>query len=72
MAIRELELKASSNVQSAGWDDETLRLHVQFHGGSRGYYSGVPSEEAEDFERADSPGSYVHSYLKTRYPWVRE
>lgn len=71
MASRKLNLASSTNVQGAEYDPDTQQLTVSFLGGNAGYYSSVPSEEADAFERAASPGSYVHAYLKTRFPWTR-
>lgn len=71
MAIRELDLKDSMNIDSAAWDSDTLELSVHFVSGGHGAYVGVPEEEANAFEQADSPGKYLHNYLKPRFPWVR-
>jgi hypothetical protein len=67
--IRELDLRDSSNVKSASWDDETLELHCEFHSGSRGSYLAVPEHEVGSFERATSHGSYIHDYIKPLYVW---
>ena len=71
MAPRVLNLNPSSNVQGSSYDPDTQQLTVSFLSGGAGYYSSVPAEEAESFERAPSPGRYVHDYLKTRFPWTK-
>jgi hypothetical protein len=69
--IRQLDLASSTNVSSAFWDDETLELSVIFATGGRGKYIGVDAEAAQAFEQSDSPGKYLHQFLKPLYPWVR-
>jgi KTSC domain len=71
MALRQLDLNDSTNVNAAWWDDEKQELIVQFVSRSSGAYLGVSEEEAQAFEQAASPGKYVHDFLKTRFPWVR-
>lgn len=69
--IRQLELANSSNVSSAAFDDETLELLISFASGGKGKYVGVSTEDAQAFEQSESPGKYLHTYLKNLYPWVR-
>lgn len=71
MAIRELDLNESSNVKAGYWDSDTKELIVEFASGGRGAYVGVDEEEAIAFEQSQSPGKYIHQFLKPRFPWVR-
>lgn len=71
MAERQLKLAFSTNVAGASYDVDTQQLTVSFLSGGAGYYSGVSSEEAGEFERSASPGRYVHDYLKPRFPWTK-
>ena len=68
---RNLQLRDSSNVSSAEYDSDIKELSVHFVSGGHGAYVGVPEEEVNAFEQADSPGKYLHNYLKPRFPWVR-
>jgi hypothetical protein len=72
MAPRVLNLSGSSNVQGASYDEERQELAVRFYNGSVYVYDGVPEMEASAFERAASPGSHVHNFLKPFYPARRE
>jgi hypothetical protein len=57
-------------VAGSTYDPDTQQLAVQFYAGA-GFYSGVSEDEALEFERAPSPGKYVHDYLKPRFPWTK-
>ena len=71
MAVKQLQLASSSNVSAAEWNSDTMQLTVTFYSGGVGFYSGIGEQEALDFERAPSPGRYVHNYLAPRFPWTR-
>jgi len=71
MAQKVLNLKTSSNVKSAVWDDETMGLAVIFHSGHGGVYAQVPEEVALGMEQADSPGNYLHTYVKPQYTYSK-
>ena len=68
---------ASSNVEATRylWDSEVLE--VEFKGTDRhgeGYlyqYFNVPPNVAHDFTLTSSPGRFVWSHLRDRYPYVR-
>lgn len=61
----------SSNIQGIGYDDATKTLHVEFRGGARYTYAGVPKDEYEDFLNAPSKGSYLAENIKDVYPHTR-
>jgi hypothetical protein len=70
MAPRKLDLATSSNVRDAAYDPDTQQLDCSFWSGSSGYYAQVPAQVAQEFERASSPGRFVHTYLKGTFTWV--
>jgi hypothetical protein len=57
----------SSNIESVGYDFESLTLEVEFKGGSVYQYYDVPSDVYENFISADSLGSYLHHSIKNNY-----
>jgi hypothetical protein len=64
---------ASSNVKEFWWHWQSRRLFVEFLNGTLGYYNGVSLSTAVKFIETDSPGRFVHNYLKDNpaYPWTR-
>jgi KTSC domain-containing protein len=68
-----VEFKAvvSSNIQGIGYTPEDSKLHVEFKGGSRYTYSGVPEDVYEDFLNAPSKGIFFADTIKDSYPYVR-
>ncbi len=64
-------IENSSNLVSAGYDEGTETLRVQFKGGSEYDYHGVPAEMHKAFREAPSQGSYLHSIIKTGCPASR-
>jgi KTSC domain len=68
---------ASSNVEAIRylWDVQTLE--VEFKGADKQgeaydyQYFGVPPSVANDFTLSASPGRFVWSHLRDRYPYVR-
>lgn len=58
----------SSNVVSVGYDQQNMRLHVEFKGGSIYEYEGVPFGEAARLTTAPSVGSYFAAHIKDKYP----
>lgn len=67
MAIKILDLKQSSNIKGANWDSDSLQLTVEFHNGGTYSYDSVSEDKALEFERADSPGRYLHANLKGQH-----
>ena len=54
----------SSNIASVGY--EAGILEVEFHDGSVYRYYNVPMEAYVGLMHADSPGGYLHTYVKTQ------
>ena len=67
MAERQIPIGASSNVQAVHYDDSTQTLRVNFLDGSQYTYHEVPSNVADGFSTAQSPGKYVFQALRGQY-----
>ena len=61
----------SSNVKSAGYDDESKVLVVEFKGGARYQYDGVGRGEYEALVLSASPGGYIAKAIKPKYQSTR-
>lgn len=61
----------SSNIDSLGYDPETLTLELEFHGGRIYQYDNVPVEIYREFLEAGSKGSYFHTHIKNQYHFNR-
>jgi len=68
-----MEFKAvvSSNVQGVAYDEDASELYVEFKGGARYKYRGVPKDIYEGLLDASSPGGYMNDYVKGVYPHSR-
>lgn len=62
------QVEGSSNLVAHGYDPETETLRVEFKGGSKYDYHGVPKEMHQAFLEAPSSGSYLHSVIKVGCP----
>jgi hypothetical protein len=67
MAERVLNLKQSSNIKGAVYSADDQTLTVQFHNGGTYSYSGFDADKADAFERADSPGNFLHTQIKGQH-----
>ena len=71
MAWKEFPAFSSSNVASIRYDADQSLLEVSFHNGSSYHYYDVPAVVADNFERAESKGSYLASAIKGHYRYSR-
>ncbi len=62
---------SSSNVQSIGYDENTMALYVNFLNNALYIYKNVPKLEYDELLRAPSIGSYLHRNIKAQYPYER-
>jgi len=70
MAVRSIEFKPSSNIESIGYDEENMSLIVTFKSGTAYSYSKVPSLVADGFSQADSAGQYLNQNIKNQYDYT--
>lgn len=62
---------SSSNLRAVGYDPLAGTLTVEFHGGRRYAYSGVPWSEYRGLLQAKSHGACFHARIRNRYPYRR-
>jgi len=61
----------SSNIEAAGYDDDTRTLRIWFHSGSTWDYAGVPEELYRQFMSSASKGGFFARQIKGRYQATR-
>lgn len=63
----------SSNISSVGYDRGAQVLEVEFRGGTRYRYSGVPADKYDELMASPSKGSYLHRHIahNAEYPCER-
>jgi hypothetical protein len=62
---------ASSNVASAGYDEQSETLEVEFVNGSIYQYFNVGPELYAQFRAAPSKGQFLNAYIRNAYPYSR-
>lgn len=75
-----IEIKGSSNVHSARYDEGELHVKFQKNGEvtGQGFYSGVSPEDAADFlataPEGESTGRALQKFKadSEKYPWTRQ
>lgn len=61
----------SSNIASAGYDEPSQTLEVEFVNGTVYQYFNVESAVYEQFLQAPSKGVFLNTYLRNAYPFSR-
>jgi hypothetical protein len=61
----------STNLRAIGYDLLAGTLTVEFHGGRRYAYAGVPWSEYRRLLQAKSHGACFHARIRNRYPYRR-
>ena len=61
----------STNIAAAGYDEANLLFEVQFRGGAKYQYKGVPKEIVEAVMRGPSPGRAFRTLVRDKYPFVK-
>ena len=62
---------ASSNIASAGYDESTQTLEVEFTNGTVYQYYNVSAALFDQFKMAGSKGKFLNTYIKNAYPYSR-
>jgi len=62
---------ASSNIVSAGYDEQAQMLEVEFYSGSIYQYYNVDRHVYDRFLESPSKGQFLNSYIKSAYPYSR-
>jgi hypothetical protein len=61
----------SSNVISAGYDQDTQTLEIEFRQSGIYQYYNIPADLARQFLEAPSKGQFLNTYIKNAYPYSR-
>lgn len=62
----------SSNLESAGYDEEEKKLFLVFKNSSFIYiYSEFPAVVWGEFEESESKGKYFYAYIKEKYRFTK-
>jgi hypothetical protein len=61
----------SSNIEWIAYDDSSRKLFVGFLDGSEYVYFEVPGTVARHFVTADSPGGFLHAFIRNKYAYRR-
>lgn len=70
-AIPPITPVVSSNMAGYHYDAAAQVLTVKFANGNYYAYSGVPASVAEDFEAAESKGSFFARQIRNQFPATR-
>lgn len=57
----------SSTIAAYDYDPASQAMTVQFRGGGRYIYAGVPPEVHAGFVASDSKGSFLQRHIRGRY-----
>ena len=61
----------STNVASAGYDDATCTLEIEFHNGGIYQYFDVPRSIYDELVGAGSPGRFLHQQIRGVFRYAR-
>lgn len=61
----------SSNIDSIGYDSNSMILEIAFLSGGTYQYFNVPKSIFDGIMSASSHGSYFHQYIKEKYSYQK-
>lgn len=61
----------SSNLKAVCYDETTKIFAVMFKNGGQYLYVGVPKKTADEFQKAESKGSFLTQRIKPNYDVVK-
>ena len=62
----------STSIEALGYDDGANKLYVRFRDTGDTYvYYLVPHRVYEELAHTDSPGRYLNTTIKAKYPFAR-
>jgi hypothetical protein len=62
---------ASTNIASAGYDEASQTMEVEFIGSGVYQYYNVGSDLYQQFLQSASKGQFLNIYIKNAYPYSR-
>ncbi len=64
-------IEGSSTIEAQGYDPASQTLAIRFKSGGVYHYAGIPPDLAEEFQSADSPGSFHARNIRGAYEHVK-
>ena len=61
----------STNISSAGYDDQSQTLEIEFRRGGIYQYFDVPRSIYDQLMNASSPGDYLHEQIRGIFRYAR-
>lgn len=61
----------STNIVSAGYDENSETLEIEFLNGTVYQYYNVGADIYQQFEVATSKGQFLNTYIRNAYPYSR-
>ena len=61
----------STSLRTAGYQDFSALLEVEFRSGDVYQYFGVPSEIYRALLQAESAGAYLNSHIRNRFDYAK-
>ena len=61
----------SSNIASAGYDEGSQTLEIEFTNGNIYQYYNVEAHLYEEFKSATPKGQFLNAYIRNSYPYSR-
>ena len=62
---------SSTTIVSAGYDEPSQTLEVEFANGTIYQYYNVDGGMYAQFQAAPSKGQFLHTYIRNAYPYSR-
>ena len=62
----------STSISSAGYDEASETLAIEFNSGKTYYYSEVPETVFEELKSAESPGKFFSTQIKDVYNFEKD
>lgn len=62
---------ASTNIASAGYDEASETLEIEFSNGTIYQYYNVGGALYEQFRQSTSKGQFLNAYVRNAYPYSR-
>lgn len=61
----------STSLNAATYQDQSAFLELEFRGGVRYRYRGVPEKVYQELLSAESKGRYFNQHIRNRFPYAK-
>lgn len=72
MSALHMQKVESAAITAIGYDEPSRTLHIEFKGGGRYTYHGVPPEAHAALMAADSKGGHINAHIKGTYKFQKQ